>query len=314
MTDRKSLSIFVSYAREDRTLASAVVTALQAVFSLAPVTIESDLNFVEGDDFRDAINDKLDAAAALIVLYTARSKPSHSYTGFEVGFFTNSIRKTPDVIPGVRRFILPVCIGAESPDTLESIHGIRVDPQYVFPPPDPNNPVATLTSDPAKRLLQRIDTLVRAAAQIPIAAKDLDLVAAGLSASIYSYLANQIADETFPERKIIITSTTRPPIDNDGADLSHSKITLLGKSFEVFGISTPRNPPHDILPTEYSWDDFLSKISKDHVGIWRVGIKSLVAAVLRGSGENYLVVTTTSGNRSFRLFVSRIVMFAQSKD
>jgi hypothetical protein len=302
------LSIFVSYAREDSDLAASVHAELLQLFSFTPVEVFRDVGIPLAANYQSTIDQQLDGADILLVLITDRMKPSYSYTGYEVGFFRRSILNRPKIYGNVDRVIIPVCIGADSPDALHYVQSIQIDPDKVFK----ISGVDTMSEEnqnPAATLLRSITGIVLNILRIPPSPVISDRLA-NSAARLYSlfcgYLQGRVSSETFPERKIIIRSDAPPAISSDGADLSATKIELVGASFQVFGFPEEEK-------REFTWAEFNTKMPPDMGGTWAEGIKALVAGTLHNNEENYHVVSTTKGDKAFRLFVSRIITYVSKK-
>jgi hypothetical protein len=124
----EKLSIFISYAREDGDLAASVHAELLQLFSFTPVEIFRDVGIPLAANYQTTIDQQLDSADILLVLITDRMKPSYSYTGYEVGFFRRSILNRPKIFGEIGRVIIPVCIGADSPDALHYVQTIKSTP------------------------------------------------------------------------------------------------------------------------------------------------------------------------------------------
>jgi hypothetical protein len=299
------VKIFISYAREDSDLAAGVHAELLQLFSLTPVDIFRDVGIPQGADYHNTIDAHLDGADILLVLLTDRLKPSYSYTGDEIGFFRHSILNRPKIYLDINRVVIPVCIGADNPDTLHYVQSIQIDPKKVFSIKD----AAAATQNPAATLLHSISDIVVSILGIPQSQSledRLSTSATRLYGLFSEYLQGRVSAESFPERKIIIRTEAPPPIASDGADLSASTIELVGDSFQVFGFPEEKN-------RQFSWVDFNSKMPADVGGTWTQGIKALVTSALGGHDENYHVVSTTRGDKAFRLFVSRIVTYVSKK-
>jgi hypothetical protein len=302
------LSIFISYAREDGDLAASVHAELLQLFSFTPVEIFRDVGIPLAANYQTTIDQQLDGADILLVLITDRMKPSYSYTGYEVGFFRRSILNRPKIFGDIDRVIIPVCIGADSPDALHYVQSIQIDPDKVFK-------IAAVDTaeegdqNPATTLLNSIAGIVLDILGIqPSAAINARLMnsASRLYGVFRGYLQGRVSSETFPERKIIIRSDAPPALLADGADLTATKIELVGASFQVFGFPEEGN-------REFTWAEFNAKMPSDMSGTWAEGIKALVAGTLHNSAENYHVVSTTKGDEAFRLFVSKIVTYVSKR-
>jgi TIR domain len=316
-SDRK-LSLFISYTTEDRELAAVVESKLKQTFVFAPVAIFRDIRIHEGDDYRADIENNLDAADIMIVLLTDRLKAGYAYPGFELGYFKRSIQARRFIYPGLDRFVIPLCIGSEIPDTMHYIQGIEIKKEDIFAistdrkddKTDLLVPSRDEQANPVYKLFDRIASIVASISGKKLSNDDARAIrqnmreaAAELYKYVIEYLQGRVASETFPERKIVIRCSKR--LTPSDPSMENSRVELVGKSFEVFGMQENEN-------REYSWQEFMRKIPDQLAAKWSEGIHALVLAVIEGNLENYMVVTTRE-NQSFRLFVSRIVTYYSGK-
>jgi TIR domain-containing protein len=104
----RTLRFFISYAREDSKIAEALRASLSKSlpFPLSYVDLD-EKTFEVGAEFTSIIQDKLDKAHILLVLYTGRLKHSHGFTGQEYGYFLSSKRVNP-VIDKIDRKVVPI--------------------------------------------------------------------------------------------------------------------------------------------------------------------------------------------------------------
>src|SRR4051812_24995341 len=131
------LKLFISYAREDEKIADAVRAALTKALPTPLAYVEMDKYTIDvGADFAVDIQEKLDLAHVLVLVYTARPKLSFGYTGQELGYFRSQIKITPtlDKIP---RRIAFVSLG-EPPPSTATLNGVRIaiSPQDLDRPQD----------------------------------------------------------------------------------------------------------------------------------------------------------------------------------
>lgn len=322
----KQLTIFISYASEDRELAANFEAELLQLFavmsSLSPVKVFRDVGIAKGADYRAVISDALDTADVLLVILTDRLKPSFAFPGFEVGYFTKSLAERPKIFGNTDRRIIPVCIGAEN-TMLDNIQAIEVDESKIIRVSnaataaagaaslgEDDNPVFSLLAS----ISETVDTVLGNGSEGSAGLSKEDKVwrdklsksAARLSGCIRAYLEGRISSETYPERKIVIHADTELVVGPNGIDLSGCRIELVGNSFQVFGFPEEKN-------REFSWAAFTGKLPGETSGTWTEGIRALVTNALRGSNENYHVVATSKGDNAFRLFVSRIVTYVSKK-
>ncbi len=306
---KKRLGVFVSYASEDKELAAIVEAKLKQTF-VGWVDVFRDVRIQAGTDYSIDIDNSLDCADVLLVLLTDRMKVSHSYTGFEIGFFKRSVQSEKEIIPGINRIL----------NTMHYIQGVKIEKEDVFRiSDDVINPQKAATGqssrseNPAYRLLKRIFDIVKKIAAEALTDDDIATInqnmadaADELYKHVVEYLQGRVSSETFPERKIIIRTDTRPDSGSDGAVLDSARVELVGKSFEVFGIAENMN-------REFTWSEFVNRMPKETAAKWTLGIRGLVSAVIDKAGENYMVVTGRGDKRAFRLFVSKIITYVSNK-
>jgi hypothetical protein len=125
---------------------------------------------------------------------------------------------------------------------------------------------------------------------------------------IHEYLQGRISSETYPERKLIIKTLSRPSFGRDGIDLTKSSIELVGDFTDIFDVTTAQS-----IGREFTWAEFCEKIPAKVRANCMAGVQQLVATVLKGGGDNYHVVTTVPRDKSFRLFVSKVVTYVAKK-
>jgi hypothetical protein len=93
MADTKTHSgvgVFLSYAHEDNDILQAVHRAFEVIRQQTRQQLEifyDKKSINEGDFFDNTIRDALRNSDYFIILYTGSYKRSHSYTGFELGYF-----------------------------------------------------------------------------------------------------------------------------------------------------------------------------------------------------------------------------------
>src|SRR4051812_30256530 len=88
------LHVFISYSSEDRDLATKIGEELRRAFNPAILRLTIDVEFALGSNWRDRLKADLDEADILLVVATGKQKVSHSFTGFEVGYFDSSVTHT----------------------------------------------------------------------------------------------------------------------------------------------------------------------------------------------------------------------------
>jgi hypothetical protein len=316
-SSQRNLSIFISYASEDKELVAGIAAEIKAAFPLS-LDVHRDEDFKLGENWKDDIENGLDKADILLVIFTDRPKPSFSFTGYEIGYFNSSIKVRPNIKDGLKRLFIPMLIGDVSmPDTMYYVQGAKFDAAKSIKiaetiadkqndetwSKNPTNPTVTLLNRISDTILAFSGT--ERTQEILASIQETNSKAAKkLYADIHRYLQGRVFSEIFPERKIVIKSETPIEFESDGADLNDCRVELLGKSFDSFGI-----PEFVSASREFTWSDFVARMNPTAIGPWREGIRLLVSSVLQGSGDNYMVISTMQKDIAYRLFVSRVVTY-----
>ena len=157
----RKLVIFLSYATEDQQLANTIANKLTSAFGRT-VDLRYMSKFELGVNFRTTIDQALDAADVLIVIATGREKLSHTFTGYEVGYFRHSqqTRLYIDENNKAQRIIIPVAIFADTPATISEIEGIGIGQADRFFFELADGKLAGQKGDPFFNLLDRIDGIL----------------------------------------------------------------------------------------------------------------------------------------------------------
>src|SRR2546430_15298682 len=110
------LNVFISYAHEDQKIAAALCGMLEDIFG-EDIHIFYDKECLHiGEDIDEKLKIELKQADAMLVISTGIMRASHSWTGFELGYFT----ATHEPKPGVRGKVISICTQDEVPPTEEA--------------------------------------------------------------------------------------------------------------------------------------------------------------------------------------------------
>jgi hypothetical protein len=132
-----ALEIFLSYASEDQQFADAIAAALNGAFK-ASVNLTIMSRNPLGVNYRDLIDDGLDKADILLVVATGHQKLSHSFTGYEVGYFRRSqdARAYIDEEKGsereIERLIIPIAMFADVPAPISDLQSLGISEKDMF--------------------------------------------------------------------------------------------------------------------------------------------------------------------------------------
>jgi hypothetical protein len=209
------------------------------------LNIYRDIEIKEGQNWAKQIDVALQEADILLVIFTDRMKMSHSYTGYEIGYFNRSIQQRRKGNAGFDRIYIPFCIGADVPDTMHDIQGVSIGADEVYkvlktkieigsePVVDEDHPVFKLLARLSDLVMQTLGTGNGRASKSTRVAKQ----ASALYRIIHEYLQGRVSSETYPERKLIIRTSTRPDFGRDGVDLTKSSVELIGDFAEIFNMA-----------------------------------------------------------------------------
>jgi hypothetical protein len=313
------LQVFISYATEDESLARAISDELRKAFGPTILKVSIAAEFSLGSSWRQGLEDDLNSTDILLIVATGLQKLSHSFTGFEVGYFKGSKKYRPKMAHfDSDRLIIPIAIATNIPDPVVDLQSLQLE--------TPLSPLmvdqASLKSqqkfldsigyaskkNPLLRLFTRIQSVIKVA--YPFNEEELQSFdeqirdsSRRLHETIFSELRKRISTESSPERKIIIRMESHPP-DPTSDPLSGATIEFLGRSFEVFGFDMP-------APGEVSCESFLASITREKVAAaWADIIRSLIVAARRGDfRENRRLIASPDQTRFFRMFVARNVLY-----
>jgi hypothetical protein len=304
---KSKIEVFVSYAKEDRQLVLEIAEALKKPFS--PFQLHffiDDRSIEEGDEWRDKINDALDAADILLIVATGQKKESHSFTGYEIGYFSKSVKARP-MARTVKRRVVPLIFGDKLPIAVSEIQGINV----AVKPGDLSSEERFMQifsgRNPFRNLLSLFRDMIIELQGTRLSNSDMedwnrniDDCAIGLYKRIFGYLRGSIFLEKYPERKLIIRTASPPGPPEDDSTLDKCTIDFVGESFDMFSFQQ--------RPTKLPWREFVQAISPAELATqWEEGIRSLVSDALTGIPvENYAFVRSSELGPAYRLFVSLV--------
>jgi hypothetical protein len=318
----RTLRIFISYAHEDAKIAIAVSNTLQVKLTNVLTEVFLDKTSLEtGFAFDTQIKERLATTDVLIIIYTGVGKPSHSYTGWEVGFFMGVQRSGNDDAEIPRR-IVPLYLHSP-PATTTAMQGIGLGITHDLLKLTETKFRARLETtvagdDPMVKFLdelQEIEDRLRRRGGFPKGnSPDSVKCACDMYAAIFAHLKTTVETTLKPQEQISIATNVAALQASDDDLPPDAQLTTVGSGspMSIFGLPDPTLP----------WSSFVSKISDHRLGTsWREAIVSVVISSLRNKMEIdnsqvivssdekhvYRVILTTStsyynGNREFSLY------------
>ena len=125
----RTTQVFISYASEDGLVATAINKAFSELTSdgAYPLSIIQDVHsFQFGRSIKGSIHELLHESDILFIIYTEQLKKSHSFTGFEVGIFSEIMDYEIKSAKHTDRSIVSLFLDEPPPTETETL-GIKLD-------------------------------------------------------------------------------------------------------------------------------------------------------------------------------------------
>jgi TIR domain len=300
-TEPRILRVFISYASEDLNIAHAIATALSDALPEGFAEVCFDKWFLQaGEKFKAEIASKLEKTDVLIIVYTGLNKPSHSYTGWEVGFFEGVRRNDP------ARRIVPLFL-EEPPSTVADFQGcslkIPADMLQLTVEEFTCRNVIT-EDDPICKLVQELQdevARIKEEAHYPRtpAREKHDPVSCvtKMRLAIFSYLKTTVEAVLKPQKQITIKSTGAA-LEASETDLpGDAKLVPMGGSpMTIFGLGDE----------EITWERFLHLTDGQYRDSWREAITSVILSsqAERINVDNSQVIVSSNGSTTYRIVLT----------
>jgi hypothetical protein len=307
----RRLMVFLSYVSEDQKFADCIAVRIANSFKRA-VDLKYMSQFPLGVNFRNLIDQALDGADILLVIATGHEKLSHSFTGYEVGYFRKSqqTRKYIDDERRIERLIIPIAMLTEIPATLSDIEGIGIaeaDRFLVNPNTARNN--TTEGEDPFFDLLARIDQILDRLDPVERTVDQRSKDYADYrdeSKSFYQDLVEVMS--SLPLRKEIPKTklTLRLPADFSSRDIELENGVMLACYGPTAGMFE-KEQSEQWVP----WSEFSMRIGLEEIALtWSDALLSLLTSSVIGDFANPdPLVFSFDQRKLFRLFVSKSTTF-----
>jgi hypothetical protein len=306
-------TIFLSYVSEDQPFADAIADTLTNAFGRA-INIKYMSNFPLGTNWRTLIDQELDSSDILLIVATGHEKLSHSFTGYEVGFFRKS-QQTRKYIGeqdkrGTERLIIPFALYADIPAPVSEIEGVAItEADSFFFALDTGGKIEGKKNDPFFDLLGRIDKILeeldpsnRSAAQNQTALQNYQNEARSFYQALIKLMPLLRLRTDSPKTLLKV----RLPADFSSKDVEIDNRVLLSCSGPTAGIFQQEQ-----FDKEVPWEDFSKRIGPDDIAQnWRDALHSLTIAAIEGKfTDSDQLVFSHDETRLFRLFVSKSITF-----
>jgi hypothetical protein len=303
--------IFISYASEDQQIAEAIRKCLTLALGDVFAEINIDKWFLQpGIDFKKQIRSKLEITDVLIIVYTGTEKPSHGYTGWEVGFFDHVMQTSPGRAKVAFFLEKPPAITTEDQGISMALD---MGPDKLSASaPDFEKGISVLPEDPLCMLItdwqQRIDDITKALGfgvfprrpeQDPVSCVK------AMKIGIFQYLKTTVDIELKPQKQFTIRAT--------GATLGRSNPDLPGEA----EISIPKGSAGSMavfgLPdANTTWEKFLQSTSGNlHHDSWREAIASVIMSSFPDhiNVDNSQIIVSSDDSKTYRVILTTAKRF-----
>lgn len=305
-SETRVLHLFISYAREDETVAIAVSNAVQmALGPSAEVFIDTGLRF--GLDFKTEIKRKLDETDVLIAVSSDALKPAFGFTGLELGYFIHSIER--DLKPAFRRRVVPVYL-EKPPDVLAEDEGVNIGISRDTLAMTPEEYEASLKVDwdnPMVKFLREFQGLAdklredAGEQKIPLSPEQRDLLGLvkRMKLAIFCHLKNTPESTLKPQKQITIRTCDSGLAEAEGDLPPDAEIIPVGSGnpMSIFGL--PNEP--------MTWYEFHRQTKKAKFrDSWTDAISSVVCSSLQSQldVDNSQVIVSYDEKRAFRVILT----------
>jgi nucleoside 2-deoxyribosyltransferase len=295
------LRIFISYASEDLSIAHAVANGLSDALPEGFADVCFDKWFLQaGQEFKKQIESKLEKTDILIIIYTGVDKPSHSFTGWEVGYFERVRKNDPE------RRIIPMCLD-ELPAAAAEFEGCSLkmsrellqlsvgefSSRNVIAEDDPMCVLIGELQDQVKKIREEAGY----PATSPHDKRDPVSCVKNMRTAIFSYLRTTVEAVIKPQKQITFKSTGAA-LQNSETDLPRDArlIPVGGSPMGIFGLGDE----------EMTWEKFLQLTAGPHQDSWREAITSVISSSQadRINVDNSQIVLSADESKTYRIILT----------
>lgn len=316
------MKIFISYATEDQKIADVLKLSLKAAFR-DDIDITMMSEFATGLNWRGVIQQSISETDVMIVIATGRLKPSHSFTGAEVGAFGQSVFTQPKMKkwPNLQRRMIPFAVLARVPDTINEFEGINIDRTTLrdvrFDPTSLDENLKRLQDEQkdskpnSLKFFLDIQTLLDSRcddSRHSSITEDQDRIAilSGLASSMTSQVINLILgrekDSRRPRAKLIIRTGSGAAQLGQAISIAETTIELVGDFSKIFGPSVRANH-------RYNWERFTNDVELDVALQWQKALQKLINSREDNVYINDNSIVSFDSKKLYRIFTSAMVTY-----
>jgi hypothetical protein len=317
-----SMKIFISYASEDQRIADVLKLSLKAAFR-DDIDITMMSGFAIGLNWPDVIQQSISETDVMIVIATGRLKPSHSFTGAEVGAFGQSIYTQPKMKkwPNLPRRMIPFAVLARAPDTINQFEGINIDRTPLidvrFDPTSLDDNLKRLQAEQkdsqpnSLKLFLDIQTLLDSRnVDSPHSSTPNDReriailsgIASDMTSQVISVILRREKDSHRPKAKLIIRTGPGAAQLGESISIVDTTIELVGDFSQIFGPCVRAN-------REYKWEELVNNIDFNVSLQWQKALQKLITSREHNVYLNDNSIISFDSKKLYRIFTSTVVVY-----
>jgi len=325
------LNVFISYAHEDQKIAAAMTGMLKDIFG-DDIDVFYDKECLRpGESIDETIKSELKKADTMLVISTGLVRTSHSWTGFELGYFDATHEPTSGVT-SVRGKAISICTYDDVPPTEENRRYVPLKIEKELLDADPIRAAKTIGIGDSDELLQLIADFVLEINGIKLSEKKAHFDACkrhaqGFKLAVVEVFKTRVKDVRKPQRQFLIRYNVKD-VDPGHDDLpAEATITSLGESISLFGIPNSDPALLDVEVNELvlvgkrdkgiikaksmKWGQLLKLIATDPLALhWGSALSRVVISA--GSpidADNSQIILTHNDDRRYRLILTTSTTF-----
>jgi hypothetical protein len=323
------LNVFTSYAHEDQKIAEALCSMLQDIFG-EDIHVFYDKECLHaGEDIDDQIKEELKQADTMLVVSTGAIRASHSWTGFELGYFT----ATHEPKPGVRGKVISICTHDDVPPTEESRRYVSLKIEKELLDVDPVRAGQNIEVSDSDELLQFLGDLVLEIEGIKLSEKkarrdECKKHARQFKLAVVEVYKTRIKEIRKPQKQFLIRYNIKDVDPGRDSLPPDATIISVGGAIGLFGVPSNHSYLSDMDASELplvgtrekgrirtkgmKWKQLRELIANDPLALhWSSALCQVVISAGTSSfdADNSQVIMTHNGEARYRLILTTSTTF-----
>jgi hypothetical protein len=319
------LNVFISYAHEDQKINDALCAMLEDIFGEDIHLFYDNESLHAGEDIDGKIQEELRKADTMLIISTGLMRASHSWTGFELGFFA----ATHESKPGVRGKVISICTHDDVPPTEGTRRFVPLNIENV----DPVRPGQSIEISDDDELLQFIGDLVLEIDGIKLGKKKArrdkcKKHAKNFKLAVVEVFKSRIKEVRKPQKQFLIRYNIKE-VDPTRDDLPpEATIISVGGAIGLFGVSNNHSGLSDMEASKIvlagvrdkgrlkakgiKWGQLRELIANDPLALhWGAALCQVVisAGASTFDADSSQVIVAHSGDKRYRLILTTSTSF-----